>query len=89
MTQARRRKPASKPRTVGDGSRADAPLPVMNSDALHEPRFFLQLSATQASALQFGRVPGEVREMARLLVDETFEDLRKNAAKPVTLTRHR
>lgn len=73
---------------VRDGSRVDDRQPVAD-DLEHVPHFYLELDANQASELQFGRVPGEVREMARMLVDETFEDLRKNAAKPMRLAKGR
>ena len=51
-----------------------------------EPLFHIQVNEAQCTELSFGRVPGEVQEMARTMVDWTQEHLRKNAAKPVQLS---
>lgn len=44
-----------------------------------------QLTYEQVTELSLGRVPAEIQELAKTLVDWTFEDLRRNAAKPIRL----
>jgi hypothetical protein len=75
--------------SIRDGSRVDVPLPRLDEDPEHVPLLFLLLTTAQARQVSVGRVPGEVREMARLLADETQEELRKNAAKPVRLAKQK
>lgn len=60
---------------------------MSSHDYCGEPLFHIQVNEAQCTELSFGRVPGEVQEMARTLVDWTQEDLRKNAAKPVRIGR--
>lgn len=64
-----------------------ADRPYEPPDVDREPQFYLQLNETQCTELSFGRIPGEVQEMAQTLVDWTLEDLRRNVAKPVKLSK--
>lgn len=60
---------------------------LAEQNAAHEPTFCLQMNEDQCREVSFGRVPGEIQELAKTLVDWTMADLRRNAAKPVRLAK--
>ena len=51
------------------------------------PRCWILLTEAQATELSVGRVPAAVQALAKTMVDHTFEELKQNARKPVTLAR--
>jgi uncharacterized iron-regulated protein len=74
--------------SLRDGSRVDTVVTEIEIGPF-EPEFYLKMTAAQASEISFGRVPEELKDAARLLVDETHLELRKNAAKPVRLAKQK